>query len=67
LFPFSAGGGKGIKSVSIEAGEGDYMPTRYPDAVVGSLPEGLPKKEHAQSALGIASRILKFVKNKLGV
>lgn len=31
-----------------------YIPTRYPDALPGSLPEGLPGREHARSALEIA-------------
>ncbi len=31
-----------------------YIPTRYPDALPGSLPEGLPRREHARSALEIA-------------
>ena len=44
-----------------------YLPIRYPDAIVGSLPEGLPKKEQAQEALEIASKILEFAKRKLGV
>ena len=31
-----------------------YIPTHYPDALPGSLPEGLPGPEHARSALEIA-------------
>ena len=42
-----------------------YLPTRYPDAIVGSLPEGLPKEENAVSALKIARTILEFVENKI--
>lgn len=44
-----------------------YIPTRYPDAIVGMLPEGLPKKEQAESALEIASKLGNFAKNKLGI
>jgi len=44
-----------------------YIPTRYPDAVVGSLPEGLPGKEQAKTALESASRIIKFVKCELKI
>lgn len=44
-----------------------YIPTRYPDTLVGSLPEGLPKLEHAQSTKEIALKILEFVKRKLGI
>lgn len=39
-----------------------YVPTRYPDAFVGSLPEGLPTKEDAQKAVKIAKKI--FEKEK---
>jgi HEPN domain-containing protein len=31
-----------------------YIPTRYPDAVPGSLPEGLPQRQHAEKALEVA-------------
>lgn len=31
-----------------------YVPTRYPDAVIGSLPDGLPNKKDAEEALSIA-------------
>ena len=33
-----------------------YIPTRYPDAVPGSLPEGLPQRQHAEKALEVARR-----------
>ena len=58
-----------FKSFENEALEIDryYIPTRYPDAVVGALPEGLPGKEQAGTALESASRIIKFLKNRLGV
>lgn len=31
-----------------------YIPTRYPDALPGSLPEGLPDRQDAEQALGVA-------------
>ena len=31
-----------------------YIPTRYPDALPGSLPEGLPQQPHAATALATA-------------
>jgi len=31
-----------------------YIPTRYPDALPGSLPEGLPRRTHAEGALAVA-------------
>jgi HEPN domain-containing protein/predicted nucleotidyltransferase len=33
-----------------------YIPTRYPDAVPGWLPEGLPQRQHAEKALDVARR-----------
>jgi len=33
-----------------------YIPTRYPDALPGSLPEGLPQQPHAAMALATARR-----------
>lgn len=57
---------RGLEECAIEI-DRYYMPTRYPDAMIGSLPEGLPKKEQAESALEIASKVLKFVKDKLGI
>jgi len=39
-----------------------YLPTRYPDALPGSLPEGLPDAQDAQEALTIAEKVLTQVK-----
>jgi len=35
-----------------------YIPTRYPDALPGSLPEGLPDARDAQDALDTAKKVL---------
>lgn len=35
-----------------------YIPTRYPDALPGALPEGLPSTETAQRAIETAQEIL---------
>lgn len=35
-----------------------YVPTRYPDALPGDLPEGLPDREDAEEALGTARKVL---------
>ncbi len=43
-----------------------YQPTRYPDAPLGSLPEGIPTKEQAEAALEKAKNIFEFVKQRLG-
>lgn len=37
-----------------------YVPTRYPDALPGSLPEGLPDKDDAQNSLTYAKEIYRF-------
>ena len=38
-----------------------YVPTRYPDAPLGSLPEGEPKREGAKKAMEILQRIMSLV------
>ncbi len=43
-----------------------YIPTRYPDAPVGALPEGLPDVEDAQKACADFKKIFRFVTSKLG-
>lgn len=42
-----------------------YIPVRYPDALPGSLPEGMPSKEDAEEALKMAEEIFEFVKNEI--
>jgi HEPN domain-containing protein len=42
-----------------------YIPTRYPDALPGSLPQGLPQREHAQVALVTARTCLEQVTKML--
>ena len=42
-----------------------YIPTRYPDAIPGSLPDGLPSSAEAADAVTIAERILRFVQDQL--
>jgi HEPN domain-containing protein len=39
-----------------------YIPTRYPDALPGSLPEGLPTKDVAEKAIAYATEIVEFIK-----
>ncbi len=38
-----------------------YIPVRYPDAIPGSLPDGLPSREDAQEALATARRVMEEV------
>ena len=35
-----------------------YIPTRYPDALPGTLPEGLPGESEAEEALRLAQILL---------
>ena len=42
-----------------------YIPTRYPDAIVGSLDEELPNKRDAEKALNGAEIVYNFVKKIL--
>lgn len=42
-----------------------YISTRYPDALPGSLPEGLPGKGDAERAVAVAKRVLDQVANTI--
>ena len=42
-----------------------YIPTRYPDALPGTLPEGLPGLQDAQEALDVAKQTLEKVEGVL--
>jgi len=42
-----------------------YIPTRYPNGIPGSLPEGLPGPDEAAEAIGIANRVYDLVRDKL--
>lgn len=42
-----------------------YVPTRYPDAIPGSLPAGSPSLDDAQTAFQTASAVLDLVRTKL--
>lgn len=42
-----------------------YVPTRYPDAPLGSLPEGAPQKEDAKKAMEILAWIMEVINAKL--
>lgn len=42
-----------------------YIPTRYPEAMVGTLPEGLPTQKDAEKAVEYAEIILNFIKKIL--
>jgi HEPN domain-containing protein len=43
-----------------------YAPTRYPDAIIGMTPMGLPNKDLAFEALNNAKEIIQFCKSKMG-
>ena len=38
-----------------------YIPTRYPDALPGSLPSGLPLEKDAQEALAVARKVIESI------
>jgi len=42
-----------------------YIPTRYPDAFPGILPEGLPDEEDAKEALELAHETMKVIRVKI--
>ena len=42
-----------------------YVPTRYPDAPLGSLPEGEPGREDVKKAMAIAHTIMELVIKKI--
>lgn len=42
-----------------------YVPTRYPDAPLGSLPDGQPGREDAKKALEILAKIMELVTKRL--
>lgn len=39
-----------------------YIPTRYPDTLPGSLPDGLPSVTVAEKAIAYATEIVEFIK-----
>ncbi len=49
----------------LEALDQYYIPTRYPDALPGFLPEGLPNKKDAEEAISIASELLALVREHI--
>ena len=40
-----------------------YIPTRYPDALPGMLPDGMPGRHDAEGALDVAQRTLRCIEN----
>lgn len=42
-----------------------YIPTRYPDALPGILPEGLPNEKDALEAISFVKEIMQFVIEKI--
>lgn len=38
-----------------------YIPMRYPDALPGILPEGLPNKKDALEAISFAKEVMQFI------
>ncbi len=46
--------------------DGFYLPTRYPDALPGGIPAHTYDKDAAQLAVGIATEVIDFVKDRVG-
>lgn len=42
-----------------------YITTRYPDALPGILPEGLPSEENAREAFNTAEEVLEIARKEL--
>ena len=47
-----------LQVAEVVLAEGIYNPTRYPDALPGTLPEGLPGEIEAEEALSLARAVL---------
>ena len=43
-----------------------YIPTRYPDALPGMAPEGLPTRRDAEEAVELLRQALDWVERKIG-
>lgn len=43
-----------------------YIPTRYPDALPGMLPEGMPGRAEAEEALALARIVLERIETEIG-
>ncbi len=56
-----------LADVAAEAGSLDefYIPTRYPEALAGALPDRMPEREDATEALDLARRIFAIVQGVL--
>ena len=51
-----------VRADLIETMDDYYIPTRYPDALPGTLPEGLPGKSEAAEAIVLTRKVLEEVK-----
>jgi HEPN domain-containing protein len=49
------------KSLEIQLMDRFYIPTRYPDALPGALPEGLPNESDADEAIQLAGFVLENI------
>jgi len=43
-----------------------YIPTRYPDALAGALPTGLPDGTDAKEALQVATSVIRWAERRFG-
>jgi HEPN domain-containing protein len=53
-------------SVDVQLLDRFYIPTRYPDALPGDLPEGLPNEDDATDALKVARQAFESISRAVG-
>jgi HEPN domain-containing protein len=58
-----------LSDLADELGELDdyYIPTRYPDALPGVLPDGLPGRAEAEAAVALAETVLDRIETELNL
>jgi len=67
LLPLLPAGLMGELENSLRLLDRFYIPTRYPDAFPGMLPEGLPGRQDAEETLAVARRALAHIEGMLSL
>ena len=55
-----------VRADLVEKMDDYYLPTRYPDALPGTLPEDLPGNAEAEEAVALARIVLEEVRRTIG-
>jgi HEPN domain-containing protein len=63
LLPLLPAGVMGELEKALRSMDRFYIPTRYPDAFPGMLPEGLPGRQDALEALAVARQTLEYIED----